>query len=196
MSSRDDSGPETCRETTSLNDIRTPQYVDVNSHTSLDETDLTKREERSRSPVVKVDNADPCSDGQTQAFSSASIEAASANDIKASVPVSSFPPLDVSNANDVVNSDDNRASSKVDRGSRRKRNKALAKEKKNSAADFVVRHLTPAYKKGLISSKDLFKEFARRLTHLLSDDKRVIPKNSEFIKYDYDLHVVSTFYSS
>ena len=43
-----------------------------------------------------------------------------------------------------------------------------ARRKKDSA-DAVVRHLSPYYKQELITSKELFKDFARRLTHLLSD---------------------------
>ncbi|CAK8684204.1 unnamed protein product [Clavelina lepadiformis] len=50
------------------------------------------------------------------------------------------------------------------------------REKKDRAA-LVVRQLTPMYKAGLISSKPLFKEFARSLTHLIKEDGRVTSKN-------------------
>ena len=50
---------------------------------------------------------------------------------------------------------------------------------KKERADAVVKHLTFHYKKGRIESKELFKEFARKLTHLLTEDKNVTCKNGE-----------------
>ncbi|XP_019621543.1 PREDICTED: ATP-dependent DNA helicase Q5-like [Branchiostoma belcheri] len=52
----------------------------------------------------------------------------------------------------------------------------LNDELKN-AADIVVRYLTPYYKDGRFASKDLFKAFARVLSHKLKDDPRVNTDN-------------------
>ena len=53
------------------------------------------------------------------------------------------------------------------------------KDKKDKASA-VVKYLTPFYKKGLVESKDLFKELARRLTHLVSEDCNVTSTNGKF----------------
>lgn len=79
---------------------------------------------------------------------------------------------------DVLNRGENRVSPEVNRVITRKQKHSAAKEKKKSA-DVVIRYLTPFYKKGAFESKDLFKDFARRLTHLLSKDRKVTTKNGE-----------------
>ncbi|XP_056609102.1 ATP-dependent DNA helicase Q5 isoform X2 [Triplophysa dalaica] len=43
------------------------------------------------------------------------------------------------------------------------------------AADIVVRYLDPFYKKGKFANKDLFKSFARFLSHLLTEEKSAKP---------------------
>ncbi|XP_057202037.1 ATP-dependent DNA helicase Q5 isoform X2 [Triplophysa rosa] len=43
------------------------------------------------------------------------------------------------------------------------------------AADVVVRYLDPFYKKGKFANKDLFKSFARFLSHLLTEEKTAKP---------------------
>uniref|UniRef100_UPI00358EE60A ATP-dependent DNA helicase Q5 isoform X2 n=1 Tax=Myxine glutinosa TaxID=7769 RepID=UPI00358EE60A len=46
-------------------------------------------------------------------------------------------------------------------------------------ADLVVKHLTPFYKKGRFASKELFKGFARSLSHELMDDAQLAPQQVE-----------------
>ncbi|XP_078081399.1 ATP-dependent DNA helicase Q5 isoform X3 [Mustelus asterias] len=45
------------------------------------------------------------------------------------------------------------------------------------AADIVVKFLTPYYKEGRFASKDLFKAFARHLSHLLVVEENAVKKN-------------------
>jgi len=63
---------------------------------------------------------------------------------------------------------------------------------KKERADAVVKLLTPFYKEGRLESKKLFKEFARRLTHLVSEDRNVTSINGKCAANSGDYVCVST----